>query len=57
MDTGWWVLLDYGDVVVHVLQPDAREFYSLEELYEGCEELNWQEIALPELPEQPEVAQ
>jgi ribosomal silencing factor RsfS len=44
-------------VVVHVLQPDAREFYSLEELYEGCEELNWQEIALPELPEQPEVAQ
>lgn len=51
MDTGWWVLLDYGDVVIHVLQPDAREYYSLEELYEGCEELDWQTIELPALPD------
>lgn len=28
-----WVLLDYGDIVVHVFQPDSREFYQLERLW------------------------
>ena len=28
-----WVLLDYGDLVVHVFQPDEREFYRLERLW------------------------
>lgn len=30
---GWWVVLDYGDLVVHLLQPEAREFYNLERLW------------------------
>ena len=31
--TAQWILMDYGDVVVHVFHPEAREFYSLERLY------------------------
>ena len=28
-----WVLLDYVNVVVHVMQPDTRKFYKLEEMW------------------------
>ena len=34
---GSWVLLDYGDVVVHVLAPEQREFYRLESYWTGVE--------------------
>lgn len=32
-----WVLLDYVNVVVHVFQPQAREFYRLEQLWADAE--------------------
>jgi len=47
----WWVLLDFVDVVVHILQPEARAFYDLDHLYGECPQLDWRSVALPELPQ------
>lgn len=32
-DNGEWILVDLGDIVVHVMQPSVRNYYALEELW------------------------
>lgn len=32
-DSGKWILLDYGDVIIHVYNRDSREFYNLERFW------------------------
>ncbi|CAN5587902.1 hypothetical protein BH20ACI4_BH20ACI4_25290 [soil metagenome] len=41
--TGEWVLMDYGDFIVHIFEKNAREFYDLERL--------WRDAKKVELPE------
>jgi len=37
LTTARWILLDYGDVVFHVFQEEARKFYALERLWGDAE--------------------
>lgn len=45
-----WLLLDYGDVVVHIMQPDVREYYRLEQLWQDAQAV---ELGLPAASAQP----
>ncbi len=32
-DVGWWVLMDYGDLVIHIFREEARSYYDLDHLW------------------------
>jgi ribosome-associated protein len=36
-----WVVQDYGDIVVHLFSPEARDYYRLEELWEDAPRVDW----------------
>lgn len=37
LDQGRWVLMDYGDVIVHIFTPAERDYYRLEKLWNGAQ--------------------
>jgi ribosome-associated protein len=37
-----WVLIDYGDVVVHVFSEEIRAYYEIERLYRHVPRIDWQ---------------
>jgi len=42
-----WVLMDYGDVVVHVFADEARRFYEIERLYRDAPKVEWRAAGEP----------
>lgn len=43
LDDLTWVLLDYGDFVVHVFNAESRAYYELERLWSDVPRVDWQE--------------
>jgi ribosome-associated protein len=41
LDDARWVLMDYGDFVVHILLEEARDFYQLDRLWSDAERWEW----------------
>src|SRR5262249_23686357 len=42
-EQGRWILIDYGDFVVHVFSGEARTYYALEEIWGDAPQLDWQD--------------
>ena len=48
-DSGEWILVDLGEVLVHIMQPAVREYYNLEELWSKAQ------AARPKLAKAPDA--
>lgn len=40
-ESGRWVLLDYGDCVIHIFSPELRDYYALESMWGDAPKMNW----------------
>jgi ribosome-associated protein len=40
-DASKWVVQDYGDIVIHVFDPDTRAYYGLEDLWADAPRIDW----------------
>ena len=41
---GNWTLIDYENIIVHVFNPQAKDFYNLEKLWADCEEIDFEKV-------------
>ncbi|MBI3839146.1 MAG: ribosome silencing factor [Planctomycetia bacterium] len=51
-----WILLDFGDVVVHLFDEETRRYYDLEQLWAGAERVPFdssQQKIVPKTPDEP----
>ncbi|MGW5239103.1 ribosome silencing factor [Monashia sp. NPDC004114] len=52
---GRWVLMDFGDIIVHVQHEEERQYYALERLWKDCPEIDLSTIETPERPRSEET--
>ncbi len=43
-----WIVLDYGDVVIHLFEPDTRRYYALEQLWDRAKPVPFPSRAAPD---------
>ncbi len=48
---GGWTCIDFGDVIVNVMTPSSREFYSIDEIWKNAERVDLSEVVSPEGPD------
>jgi ribosome-associated protein len=46
LDDASWVLMDYGDLVVHVFLNETREYYQLDRLWADAPRIDWERVAV-----------
>jgi ribosome-associated protein len=46
---GTWILQDYGDLIIHLFDDKARDYYSLEQLWTGAKRIDWQSATPPHI--------
>jgi ribosome-associated protein len=42
-ENAFWVIIDYGNIVVHIFQTEYRQFYRLEDLWADAEKTTYQD--------------
>ena len=47
---GRWILIDFGDIIVHIQHEDEREYYALERLWKDCPEIDLTTVDAPARP-------
>lgn len=51
LEEGRWILIDYSDVVVHIMLPEVREYYQLETMWEESRRIPVSEFGITEEPD------
>lgn len=44
-EEGWWILIDYGSVVIHIQHTEARAYYDLDSYWGDCPQVDLEPIA------------
>ena len=55
LENDFWIILDYGDIVVHVFLTEYREFYRLEDLWADAERTEYTDEPVPVAVEEKRV--